>query len=170
METMNNHIFEAKRETLAPDELRKAMKEMIRVREQEGSVIAQLGDPSYVARQLYEMSQRGLVVKFYKGNVFVGLMAYDVGQLWWLEQPLLIEQLVLSCDKEGHGVQREAINALDALARYVYPFVAGIASGNLFMERPQIVMNAYKKAGYTQTAPTSIKVIDRGGECNGEGR
>lgn len=145
---------------LTTAELEKAMREMVRVQKEMGSDLAKLGNANYVAKQLFEMSQRGQVYKYYKAGVFVGLMAFDVAFLWWLEKPLLIEQLVLSCDKDAKGVQREALKTLDYLATKEYPFVAGIASGCLFLKQPQIVMNAYKKNGYTQAAPTALKIFD----------
>ena len=161
MDTVNLCKIEGKPATLTADELEKAMREMVRVQKEQGSALAKLGNANYVAQQLFLMSQRGQVYKYYKSGVFVGLMAFDVAFLWWLDKPLLIEQLVLSCDKDARGVQREALKTLNYLAQEVFPQVAGIASGCLFLKQPQIVMNAYKKDGYTQAAPTAIKVLLR---------
>ena len=161
MDTVNLCKIEGKSGVLLPNELEKAMREMVRVQEKLGSDLAKLGNPNYVAKQLFEMSQRGQVYKYYKSGEFVGLMAFDVAFLWWFEKPLLIEQLVLACDKDTRGVQREALKTLNYLAQEVFPQVAGIASGCLFLKQPQIVMNAYTKDGYTQAAPTAIKVLLR---------
>lgn len=160
MEPINFAPIEGKSGVLTADELKKAMDEMVRVQKEQGSALAKLGNANYVAKQLFEMSQRGQVYKYYKSGVFVGLMAFDVAFLWWLDKPLLIEQLVLSCDKDARGVQREALKTLDYLAKEVFPQVAGIASGCLFLKQPQIVMNAYKKNGYTQAAPTALKILN----------
>ena len=153
--------MESTAQCLTADELEQAMKSMVKVRDLYGSEISKLGNPNFVAQQLFQMSQRGQVIKYYNHGRFVGIMVFDVAFLWWLDRPVLIEQLVLACDSESVGVQRAALDTLDMLAMERYPQVCAICSGCLFnATQSQMVINGYKKHGYTQTAPTTIKIIE----------
>lgn len=105
---------------------------------------------------LMQFSKEKKVVEFYQGDRFCGILAFDYGSAWWTDKTIIYEVVVLAV-KGCHGLQREACKMLDSIAAERHASM--ISSGCFFQRNPQVVTNGYKKAGFTQTYPTYVKVV-----------
>lgn len=157
METLSDvNVY---RNYLSRAECEMIKKAMLRHREKEGnSLMWHFGNAYYVLHQLFKFSKNGQVCEFYdKDKKFLGIMLFDVGQLWWSEEAFLIEQFVLCVQPDYHGFQRLAIQKLNALARQFN--VKAICGGCLFQDNPQMVINGYRKDGFNIDSPSVFKVM-----------
>lgn len=114
------------------------------------------GDPAYAMQHLLHMSKRGQIVKFYKGDRFCGILAFDIGYAWWSPHRICSEVFVLAV--EGvHGFQRHAAEELERIAKeYDAPL---IVAGNMFQVNNNLIGNGYKKCGFRQECSTYVKEI-----------
>jgi hypothetical protein len=114
------------------------------------------GDPAYAMQRLLHMSKRGQLVKFYKGDHFCGILAFDIGYAWWSPHRICSEVFVLAV--EGvHGFQRIAAAELERIAKeYDAPL---IVAGNMFQVNNNLIGNGYKKCGFRQECSTYVKEI-----------
>ena len=87
------------------------------------------GDIDHTLVCLGNMSERGQVVKFYKDGVFQGILAFDVGHVWWTPHRVCTELFVLA------------------------------VAGNMFQESNALIGNGYKKHGYRQECSTYVKEV-----------
>lgn len=148
--------METERRPLTQRELSIIGWRMGKLRREHGSAISVLGSATPVLNNLLSMSARGNVVIFTDAGSLVGILMFEVGKLWWTSEDILIEEFILVVDEHYHGFQREAIKELERLAEEYD--VSAIVAGSIYMDCPSLVMNAYKKAGFVETAPTCIKV------------
>ena len=154
--------MDAVRRPLTQPELSAIGWRMGKVRRTHGSAFSSLGSAAPVLENLLALSARGRVVVFTEAGSLVGILVFDVGSLWWTTETVLIEEFVLVVQDGFHGFQRIAIQELERLAKEYD--VAAILAGSLYTDEPRMVLNAYKKAGFTETAPTCIKVLRGAGK------
>lgn len=131
---------------------------LLRHREKEGNQLMwSFGNADFVVSKLQALSAIGRVVEFYEGDRFIGILLFDVGDLWWTDAIFLLEEFVLCVDKDYKGFQRKAIEELEFLAN-LYE-VNGIISGCYFQAEPQIVMNGYLREGFDVNMPSAMKIL-----------
>lgn len=132
-------------------------KALLQHRAREGNAFVWLGDLETTMCSLRQKAKDMKVAKFYHNDIFVGILVFDVGHPWWSKKLFLIEELVLCVQPDYHGFAREAIAFLDELAE---EFKAdAIIAGCYFQKTPQVVINSYKKAGFTIDTSSCIKVV-----------
>lgn len=132
---------------------------LLKHRDKEGNAFVWLGDLKTTMRSLRQKARDMQVAKFYHDGVFVGILVFDVGHPWWSKKLFLIEEFVLCVQPDYHGFAREAIAFLDVLAE---EFKAdAIIAGCYFQKTPQVVINSYKKAGFTIDTSSCIKVVEK---------
>lgn len=153
--------METARRPLTQDELSLIVKTMAEYREKDGTPITVYGQPAPVMRNLLTMSAEGQVVVFTDNGRFMGILVFDVGEWWWSDARVLMENFVLSVT-EKPGFQREALKELNRLADEYDVDV--IAAGSIFMNNSAMVMNGYKKDGFLMTTPTCVKIRKGGGQ------
>lgn len=151
--------MDATQRPLTDTELDTIMKALITERDMHGSPVLALSSPFPTRLYIFTKSQRGDVVVFTNNGILAGILMFSVGGLWWSDKPMLFEELVLSVGTLP-GVQREAIKALNHLAKELGCSL--IAAGCLIQEKPQMVMNGYRKDGFTILNPMCIKLVDGG--------
>lgn len=132
---------------------------LLRYRDEEGGAFVHLGDLDITMTSLFHMAANLQVTKFYEGDTFIGIVVFDVGNMWWSDKRFLTEILVLCVDESYHGFARVAIQYLNELAEEFNVDV--ICAGCYFQAKPQIVTNSYKKDGFTIDAPSYIKVVHK---------
>ena len=119
-------------------------------------ILQQYGDIEHTVTALYYMSKRGQLVKFYKGDRFCGILAFDIGYAWWSPHRICSEVFVLATESV-HGFQRIAAAELERIAKeYDAPL---IVAGNMFQENNNLIGNGYKKCGFRQECSTYVKEI-----------
>jgi hypothetical protein len=150
--------METVREPLTPEELEALKDSLLYHMFDDGSeLMKEFADIEVGAENIRKYSEQRLVVKFYEKGRLQGILCFDVGTSWWTDKTIISEVLILSMSGV-HGLQREAIKAMDTLAKEYGADL--IASGCIFQKQPQIVTNGYLKAGFTTTCPTYVKVVD----------
>lgn len=132
---------------------------LLRHREEEGNAFVWLGDLETTMDALRQKATNMQVTFFYDDKGFVGILVCDVGNVWWSKKKFMIEELVLCVRPNYHGFAREAIAYLEQLAELWE--VDAIIAGCYFQKTPQIVMNSYKKAGFTIDTSSCIKVVKK---------
>ena len=144
---------------LTKDEIATCIQLLNDIRNKQGSALAQFGDTYSVHRALLALVSHNAVrvLRSFEDNHVIGVMVWGVTNFWWSQEPFLFEDLVLAVDPEYHGFAREAIKALEVLAKEKH--CKGILSGCLLQERPQMVLNSYRKAGFTEVIPNMLKVV-----------
>lgn len=116
------------------------------------------GDPAYAMERLRHMSTCGQIVKFYEGDRFCGILAFDIGYVWWSPHRICSELFVLATEGT-YGIQRHAAAVLERLAKeYDAPL---IVAGNIFQENNALIGNGYKKCGFRQECSTYVKEITK---------
>ena len=114
------------------------------------------GDAACVMQNLIDMSARGQIVKFYEGDRFCGILAFDIGYVWWTPHRVCSEVFVLAT--EGiHGFQRHAAAELERLAKEYDASL--IVAGNMFQVDNNLIGNGYKKCGFRQECSTYVKEL-----------
>ena len=85
---------------------------------------------------------------------------FDVGRIWWSDKIVVMEETVFCLDKTYSGIQREATRELDRIARGYSAEL--IVAGNMISKgtTEKLVMNGYKKAGYTPICTDMMKVVE----------
>lgn len=106
--------------------------------------------------QLYDMSSRRKIVKFYEDGFFQGILAFDIGHVWWTPHLVCTEVFVLAVDGV-HGLQRHAAAELERIAESYGASL--IITGNMFQENNALIGNGYKKYGYQQECSTYVKEV-----------
>lgn len=114
------------------------------------------GDIEHTLTCLGNMSARGQVVKFYEGDRFCGILAFDIGYVWWTPHRVCSEVFVLATEGT-HGFQRHAAAELECLAKEYD--AALIVAGNMFQVDNNLIGNGYKKCGFRQECSTYVKEI-----------
>ena len=132
---------------------------LLRHREDEGNAFVWLGDLETTMDALRQKTKNMQVTFFYDDKGFVGILVCDVGNVWWSKKKFMIEELVLCVRPDYHGFARDAIACLEYLAELWE--VDAIIAGCYFQKTPQIVMNSYKKAGFTIDTSSCIKVVKK---------
>lgn len=160
METTGEEV-KVYRSVLSAKEAEQIKEAMLRHRKQEGNELMwKFGDAYYVLQQLWNFSKNGQVCEFYdKDKNFLGIMLFDIGELWWSQEAFLLEQFVLCVSPTCHGFQRLAIKKLNQLAKQFK--VKAICGGCLFQDNPQMVINGYRKDGFNIDSPTVFKVVSQ---------
>ena len=105
---------------------------------------------------LGQLSECGQVVKFYKEGNFQGILAFDIGHLWFTPHRICTELFVLAAEGVC-GLQHEAARQLESIARDYGAHL--IVAGNIFQENSNLIGNGYKKHGYRQVCSTYIKEV-----------
>lgn len=132
---------------------------LLRHREEEGNAFVWLGDLETTMDSLRQKVKNMQVTFFYDDKGFVGILVCDVGNVWWSKKKFMIEELILCVRPNYHGFARGAIAYLEQLAELWE--VDAIIAGCYFQKTPQIVMNSYKKAGFTIDTSSCIKVVKK---------
>lgn len=114
------------------------------------------GDPAYAMQRLLHMSERGQLVKFYKGDRFCGILAFDIGYAWWTPHRVCSEVFVLAVESV-HGFQRIAAAELERIAKEYDASL--IVAGNIFQVNSNLIGNGYKKCGFRQECSTYVKEV-----------
>lgn len=154
--------MDTKRRALTPEEVDCIKSVLTQRRGREGAPLMALGEAHKVGDQLYQMSCNQQVIIYYDKTEFIGILAFDVGCMWWSDVLVLSETLVLCVSPIFKGFSRAAIATLEELA-CEYD-VKAIVAGCIFQREPQLVANAYIKKGFTHTSPIFIKMV---GETDG---
>ena len=142
---------------LTKTELDLVMETLIYERETKGSHFVQLADPEYVKQDLLIKSYLGKVGKCYIDGNFAGIVYWDFGEVWWLEEPIMMEQLVLCVNPYFAGFGRRACDFLEQKAKENHINI--IVAGCLFQKNPQMITNLYKKKGFLTVNPLYIKQL-----------
>lgn len=144
---------------LTKDEIETCAQLLNDIRNNQGSALAQFGDINSVRESLPALVKNNAVrvLRSLEDNHVIGVIVWGVSSFWWSKTPFLFEDLVLAVDLEYHGFAREAIKALEVLAKTHK--CKGIFSGCLLQDRPQMVLNSYLKAGFNETIPNLLKVV-----------
>lgn len=148
--------MDATQRRLTETELDLIMKTLVKAQEDHGSLALRFRSPFNARLYIHTQSCHGNVVVFSEKGVLAGILLFSVGGLWWSDATFLFEELVLALNG-FHGIQREAIKALDRLAKA--HSCALIAVGSLMQETAPMILNGYKKAGYTCLTPIAIKCL-----------
>lgn len=144
---------------LTKDEIETCAQLLNDIRNKQGSALAQFGDINSVRESLPALVNNNAVrvLRSLEDNHVIGVIVWGVSSFWWTKEPFLFEDLVLAVDLEYHGFAHEAIKALEVLAKEKH--CKGILSGCLLQDRPQMVLNSYRKAGFTEIIPNMLKVV-----------
>lgn len=142
------------RRCLKVDEWEKIRERLLTLRDKEGSLLMQKADADVATKSLVHMSYMNRVVIFYEGEEFIGIVAFDVGSVWWANLIVLEEQLVLCVSDTFKGFGRIAVDKLKELSNEYKTHL--IVSGSIFQDNPNIIANLYKKKGFKQTCPVFV--------------
>lgn len=129
-------------------------------REAKGSPLVTLGSQGAIYSHLLEQNLKGQIRAWYDATgTLVGLLMFDVGRIWWSDKIVIMEEAVFCLDKKYSGIQREASRELDRIARGYSAEI--IVVGNMIStgDTEKLVMNGYKKAGYSPICTDMMKVI-----------
>nr|DAT53598.1 MAG TPA: Glucose-6-phosphate acetyltransferase 1 fold, GlcNAc biosynthesis, alpha/beta [Caudoviricetes sp.] len=129
-------------------------------REAKGSPLVSLGSQGAIYSHILEQNLKGQIRAWYDATgKLVGLLMFDVGRIWWSDKIVIMEETVFCLDKSYSGIQREATRELDRIARGYSAEI--IVTGNMIStgDTERLVMNGYKKAGYTTICTDMIKVV-----------
>lgn len=124
----------------------------------QGSTLAHFGDIESVREFLPALVNNCAVrvLRSLEDNHVLGVIVWGVANFWWSKEPFLFEDLVLAVDPKYHGFAREAIKVLEVLAKANK--CKGILSGCLLQDKPQMVLNSYRKFGFNEIIPNMLKV------------
>jgi hypothetical protein len=114
------------------------------------------GDIEYTLGALRFLSQHDYVVKFYEGDYFYGILAFNVGDTWWTPN-LICSELFVLATLGTHGFQRIAAAELERIAKEAGASL--ILAGNIFQVDNNLIGNGYKKCGFRQECSTYVKEI-----------
>lgn len=107
----------------------------------------------------YEMLQKykagNLAVFANDEGQYAGILACDVVELWWIEGPVLVEDLVVSIDTKYNGFGRFAVKLLEAIAQDNDCVM--ICSGSSMMQDSPLIRNMYKKQGFVVYGESYLK-------------
>lgn len=112
-----------------------------------------------LARQLWKMQKLGTLAVFAnEQGKYAGLLACNVVELWWIDGPVLVEDLVVSIDTKPNGFGRFAVQILEDIARDNECVM--ICSGSSMVQDTPIVRNMYKKHGFVVYGESYLKEMD----------
>lgn len=114
------------------------------------------GDIEYTLGALRFLSQHDHVVKFYEGDYFYGILAFNVGDTWWTPN-LICSELFVLATYGTHGFQRIAAAELERIAKESGASL--IVAGNIFQVNNNLIGNGYKKCGFRQECSNYVKEI-----------
>ena len=143
---------------LTKDEIETCAHLLNDIMQKQGSVLAHFGDIESVREFLPALVNNGAVrvLRSLEDNHVLGVIVWGVANFWWSKEPFLFEDLVLAVDPKYYGFAREAIKALEVLAKANK--CKGILSGCLLQDKPQMVLNSYRKFGFNEIIPNMLKV------------
>lgn len=143
---------------LTKDEIETCAQLLNDIMNKQGSVLAHFGDIESVLKSLPALVNNCAVrvLRSLEDNHVLGIIVWGVSNFWWSKEPFLFEDLVLAVDPKYHGFAREAIKALEVLAKAHK--CKGILSGCLLQDKPQMVLNSYRKFGFNEIIPNMLKV------------
>ena len=126
----------------------------------QGSPISHYGDVDTVCTSLKTLRaiQKVRVLRSSEDNHMLGILVWGVCQFWWSKESFIYEDLVLVVDPEYKGFAREAIKLLEELAETNE--CKGILSGCILQDKPQMVLNSYRKFGFTEVIPNMFKEVN----------
>lgn len=145
---------------LTKDEIETCAELLNNIMHKQGSVLAHFGDIDSVREFLPTLvnNYSVRVLRSAEDNHVLGIIVWGVSHFWWSKEPFLFEDLVLAVDHEYHGFAREAVKALEVLAKANK--CRGILSGCLLQDKPQMVLNSYRKFGFNEIIPNMLKVCE----------
>lgn len=129
-------------------------------KEAKGSPLVSLGSQGSIYSHILEQNLKKQIRAWYDATgKLVGLLMFDVGRIWWSDKIVIMEETVFCLDKSYSGIQREATRELDRIARGYSAEI--IVTGNMIStgDTERLVMNGYKKAGYTPICTDMMKVV-----------
>lgn len=109
--------------------------------------------------QLLSMQDDGTLAVFAdeKGD-YAGLLACNVVELWWIDGPVLVEDLVVSIDTKPNGFGRFAVQLLEQIARDNHCVL--ICSGCSMVQDTPIIRNMYTKKGFVVYGESYLKEMN----------
>lgn len=114
-----------------------------------------------IVQTLHEVQEAGAIRTWYdKDDELVGLLIFQVGEIWWSESRVVTEELVLCMKPEYAGIQREAMRELDRLANAWNAQI--IMSGNLLASNKKVIENGYMRHGGFQLKSNVFLKVVRG--------
>lgn len=109
-----------------------------------------------LVQQLMKMYEQGSLAVFAnEQGKYAGLLACNVVELWWIEGPVLVEDLVVSIDTKPNGFGRFAVQLLKKIAKDNKCVM--ICSGSSMVQDTPIVRNMYKKEGFVVYGESYLK-------------
>lgn len=119
-----------------------------------------LASKKSILQTLHEVQEAGALRTWYdQKDELVGLLIFQVGEVWWSDCRIVTEEVVL-CLKpnEYAGIQREAIHELDRLANAWNARL--INSGNFLATNQKLIENGYmKRGGYHHKSSSFLKIV-----------
>lgn len=125
----------------------------------QGSAISKYGDIDTVCESLNILmgANKFCVLRSCKDDHMLGIFIWGVCHFWWSKEAFLYEDLVLAVDTKYKGFARDAIKYLEILAKAEK--CRGILSGCILQDKPQKVLNSYRKFGFTEIIPNMFKEV-----------
>ena len=140
---------------LTKDEIETCAHLLNDIMQKQGSTLAHFGDIESVREFLPALVNNCAVrvLRSLEDNHVLGVIVWGVANFWWSKEHFLFEDLILAVDTKYHGFAREAIKALAKANK-----CKGILSGCLLQDKPQMVLNSYRKFGFNEIIPNMLKV------------
>lgn len=116
-----------------------------------------LNDLAYTA---FDMCKKGYLTVYStqdNPDVPAGILACSIQELWWIDDKVLVEDLVLSLTDKDIGFGRFAVRQLELLAQT--NTCSLILSGSSMVERTKEVTNLYVKNGFVVTGVSFLKEV-----------
>ena len=109
-----------------------------------------------LAQQMWKMQKLGTLAVFAdEQGKYAGILACNVVELWWIDCPVLVEDLVVSIGTKPNGFGRFAVQLLEDIARDNECVM--ICSGSSMVQDTPIVRNMYKKNGFVVFGESYLK-------------
>ena len=109
--------------------------------------------------QFLRMQKEGTLAVFAdRHGDYAGVLACNVVELWWIDGPVLVEDLVVSIDTKPNGFGRFAVQMLEKIAHDNDCVM--ICSGCSMMQDTPLIRNLYKKQGFTVYGESYLKELN----------
>ena len=121
---------------LTKDEIETCAHLLNDIMQKQGSVLAHFGDIESVREFLPALVNNCAVrvLRSSEDNHVLGVIVWGVANFWWSKEHFLFEDLILANKCKG------------------------ILSGCLLQDKPQMVLNSYRKFGFNEIIPNMLKV------------
>lgn len=86
-----------------------------------------------------------------------GLLGCGVGNLWWIEGDVLIEELVVSLTDSNYGFGRFAVEEMERMA--IMKSCVLILTGSSMFKKTRLITNMYRKKGFEVYGESYLKEV-----------